>query len=317
MAASAALGEEEGGFGDGERLDFLKERHVRFFQRCLQILPERYSTLETSRYGEASRQRTRGFEAPADCDLRLTVAFFALSGLDMLDSLGVVNKEDIIEWIYSLQVLPTEDRSNLHRCGFRGSSYLGMPFNPSKGPGVSHPYDSGHIAMTYTGLCCLVILGDDLSRVNKEACLAGLRALQLEDGSFCAVLDGSENDMRFIYCASCICYMLNNWSGMDTKKAIDYIRRSMSYDNGLAQGTGLESHGGSTFCGIASLCLMGKLEEVFSEKELDRIRRWCIMRQQNGYHGRPNKPVDTCYSFWVGATLKMLCMHTLGSVACR
>nr|XP_020635692.1 geranylgeranyl transferase type-1 subunit beta isoform X1 [Pogona vitticeps] len=284
-AAAAAEEEEDGGYGDGERLDFLKERHVRFFQRCLQILPERYSSLETS---------------------RLTVAFFALSGLDMLDSLDVVNKDDIIEWIYSLQVLPTEDRSNMHRCGFRGSSYLGMPFNPSKAPGVSHPYDSGHIAMTYTGLCCLVILGDDLSRVNKEACLAGLRALQLEDGSFCAVLEGSENDMRFIYCAACICYMLNDWSGMDTKKAIDYIRRSMSYDNGLAQGAGLESHGGSTFCGIASLCLMGKLEEVFSEKELDRIRRWCIMRQQNGYHGRPNKPVDTCYSFWVGATLKLL-----------
>lgn len=30
------------------------------------------------------------------------------------------------------------------------------------------------------------------------------------------------------------------------------------------------------------------------------------MRQQNGYHGRPNKPVDTCYSFWVGATLKVV-----------
>lgn len=51
-----------------------------------------------------------------------------------------------------------------------------------QGPGVLHPYDSGHVAMTYTGLCSLLILGDDLSRVNKQACLAGLRALQLEDG---------------------------------------------------------------------------------------------------------------------------------------
>lgn len=51
-----------------------------------------------------------------------------------------------------------------------------------QGPGVSHPYDSGHVAMTYTGLCSLLILGDNLSRVNKRACLAGLRALQLEDG---------------------------------------------------------------------------------------------------------------------------------------
>lgn len=52
--------------------------------------------------------------------------------------------------------------------------------------------------------------------------------------------------------------------------------------------------------------MMGNLQEVFSERELKRIRRWCILRQQNGFHGRPNKPVDTCYSFWVGATLELL-----------
>jgi len=43
-------------------------------------------------------------------------------------------------------------------------------------------YDSGHIAMTYTALLSLVILGDDLSRVNKSAVIAGLRQLQLVDG---------------------------------------------------------------------------------------------------------------------------------------
>lgn len=85
---AATEDERLAGSGEGERLDFLRDRHVRFFQRCLQVLPERYSSLETS---------------------RLTIAFFALSGLDMLDSLDVVNKDDIIEWIYSLQVLPTED----------------------------------------------------------------------------------------------------------------------------------------------------------------------------------------------------------------
>lgn len=40
---------------------------------------------------------------------RLTIAFFALSGLDVLDALDVVDKSALIEWIYSLQVLPTED----------------------------------------------------------------------------------------------------------------------------------------------------------------------------------------------------------------
>ena len=39
---------------------------------------------------------------------RVTVAFFALSGLDILNSLHLVenNKKDIIEWIYSNQKLP-------------------------------------------------------------------------------------------------------------------------------------------------------------------------------------------------------------------
>jgi geranylgeranyl transferase type-1 subunit beta len=44
------------------------------------------------------------------------------------------------------------------------------------------PYDGSHIAMTYTALATLLILGDDLSRVNKKAVLISLRNLQLEDG---------------------------------------------------------------------------------------------------------------------------------------
>ena len=43
---------------------------------------------------------------------RLTVCFFALSGLDVLDALDVIdkNRQDIIDWIYSLQVLPDPNR---------------------------------------------------------------------------------------------------------------------------------------------------------------------------------------------------------------
>ncbi|XP_010774448.1 geranylgeranyl transferase type-1 subunit beta [Notothenia coriiceps] len=202
------MAEEESQFVEFEQIDFLRDRHVRFFQRTLQVLPERYASLETT---------------------RLTIIFFALSGLDVLDALDVIDRKTMIEWIYSLQVLPTEDEANISRCGFRGSSHIGIPYS-TKGPGVLHPYDSGHVAMTYTGLCSLVILGDDLSRVDKQACLAGLRALQLEDGSFYAVPEGSENDIRFIYCAASICYMLDDWSGMDMQKAIEYITGSLLLD---------------------------------------------------------------------------------------
>jgi len=39
---------------------------------------------------------------------RVTVAFFALSGLDVLNSLQLIEKDktDIIEWLYSNQKLP-------------------------------------------------------------------------------------------------------------------------------------------------------------------------------------------------------------------
>ena len=48
----------------------------------------------------------------------------------------------------------------------------------------SHQFEGGHIAMTYTALCCLLILGDDLSKVNKKAVINGLRSLHLDDGRY-------------------------------------------------------------------------------------------------------------------------------------
>jgi len=38
----------------------------------------------------------------------MTVAFFAISGLDMLDALGTIEKDrkNIINWVYAMQVLP-------------------------------------------------------------------------------------------------------------------------------------------------------------------------------------------------------------------
>ncbi|KAL3866453.1 hypothetical protein ACJMK2_043749 [Sinanodonta woodiana] len=277
----------------GTRDEFLKQKHVQFFVRCLQVLPQRYSGLDTS---------------------RMTVAFFAISGLDMLGSLSAIEKdrENIIEWIYALQVLPDRDESNLKMCGFRGSTTIGSSFSQKEGKIITL-YDSGHIAMTYTALATLLILGDDLSRISKKAVLAGLKNLQLPDGSYYPVPEGSENDMRFVYCASCISYILDDWSGMDVERAVQYIKNSMSYEGAIGQGPDLEAHGGSTFCAIASLALMNRLEHTFTPKKFQKLKRWCLFRQQSGFDGRPNKPVDTCYSFWVGATLKLLDVYDLSN----
>lgn len=50
IGADAKMAEEGSQFEEFEQIDFLRDRHVRFFQRTLQVLPERYASLETTRY---------------------------------------------------------------------------------------------------------------------------------------------------------------------------------------------------------------------------------------------------------------------------
>ena len=77
--------------------------------------------------------------------------------------------------------------------------------------------------MTYTALATLKILGDDFSKIEKGVILKALSNLQLSDGSFVTTIFGSENDLRFTYCAAAICHMLDDWSCIDVDKAVDFI----------------------------------------------------------------------------------------------
>lgn len=166
-------------------------------------------------------------------------------------------------------------------------------------------YNTGHIAMTYTALCTLLILGDDLSKVDRQAVAYGLKKLQGEDGSFQFCVEGSEADMRFVYCAICVCYILDDFTTIDIDRTVDYILTSITYEGGIAQGPCLEAHGGSTFCAIASLWMLRRLGSL-TLCQTESLKRWCMMRQEAGFQGRPNKPTDTCYSFWIGGTLALL-----------
>lgn len=50
---------------------------------------------------------------------------------------------------------------------------------------------------------------------------------------------------------------------------------------------------------------------TLNDKQIEGLKRWLLNRQEDGFNGRPNKPVDTCYTFWVGASLKILNAYNL------
>ncbi|XP_054743002.1 geranylgeranyl transferase type-1 subunit beta [Anastrepha obliqua] len=272
---------------EGEKREpALLQKHAKFFVRFLNLLPARL----------ASHDSTRG-----------TIAFFAVCGLDVLNSLPLLTpqmQKDIIEWIYGCLVISQEgERKSCS--GFQGSRCVNIISDDEQLLANARCYQWGHLAMTYTGIAILVTLGDDLSRLDRKNIVDGVAAVQRPDGSFSACIDGSENDMRFVFCAAAICHMLDYWGNVDKENMFQFIRSCIRYDNGFSQYLEGEAHGGTTFCALAALELSGQLHRL-DETTRENIKRWLIFRQVNGFQGRPNKTVDTCYSFWIGAALRIL-----------
>ncbi|OLL24286.1 Geranylgeranyl transferase type-1 subunit beta [Neolecta irregularis DAH-3] len=248
--------------------------HTRFFLRCVNILPHQYTPNDSS---------------------RLTLAYFGVCGLDLLNTLYTdttpLRRLNWIKWIYSCQIPG----------GFRGSPSLKLP-SPSK-------YDPPHLAATFFALTMLIVLGDDLSSVDRDGILRSLSSFQRDDGSFAPVVfEGvrhGEVDLRFIYCASAIQYILHG-STIDSDRVVQYIRAIRNYDYGIGQAVGSESHAGLTFCALAALKLLGKLDDLDCK---DKTLHWLLQRQlvdNGGFNGRVNKPADTCYSFWAGGSIQIL-----------
>ncbi|GMI03528.1 hypothetical protein TrLO_g6367 [Triparma laevis f. longispina] len=285
-------------------------KNARYLHYSLSGLPEPYESLDTN---------------------RLTLAHFCIQSLSILKDgrlFDVVKgrevRERMIKWIYNLKVTQKVGETTIE--GFCGGTFMGNPFNDVFLPTGTPPSTptSVHLAMTYCALLTLLTLGDDLSHVNAQDIMEGVKGLQNLDregdgilyGSFKSHCEGSESDMRFNYCALTIERILwkilhpsTPYNGKDdtyiNKTAlVEFIKKSKGYDGGLALMPEQESHGGSFFTGLATLEIMGAVDEVFEDR--DEPIEWGVMRQIGGMQGRRGKVEDTCYSYWVGGGLNIL-----------
>ncbi|KAH8871828.1 Geranylgeranyl transferase type-1 subunit beta [Schistosoma japonicum] len=263
-----------------------------YFKRCLGVLPNSMVSLDSS---------------------RIVVLFFATGGLALLDALDNLDKNELIEFIYSHQILSNDSQNKSG--GFRGSSLIGCPSDPEKVKLNRSKYDGSHVTMVYSALASLLLLGDDLSRVDRRGTLVGLSAMQCldEPGLFKAGDICAERDMRFVFSAVASCYILNGLDYINCENVASFIAKCLTYQGGFANLPDLEAHAGATYCAVASLSLINKLESVIpvGSKSRNLLIKWLLNLQNEGFHGRIGKPDDTCYTFWVCASLKILNCHHL------
>lgn len=184
---------------------------------------------------------------------RASVVYFSLNALDVVGALSYLSDEQrraIVGWLHDCPL-----KAFLRSCVDTGV-----------------PTKSFNVAMVYAAIASLVMLGDDLGRLDRDAVRAALPTLQLRcsaagpalDGAVMAYGPGGEADVRYVYSAAAVAALLDLWpqSGdrqpFDVATAVAFCMRSQAHDGGFGLCPGNESHGGSTFCATAALALLGQ-----------------------------------------------------------
>jgi geranylgeranyl transferase type-1 subunit beta len=235
----------------------------------------------------------------------MLLAFFIVSALDLLGLLDpdpATGKAKITE----------EERQGwvdwIYHCQHPGGGFRGFTGTIVDGEGES-VWDVANLPATFFALCTLVVLGDDLGRVDREKCLRWTARLQRGDGSFGEVLVGEGGvggygieggrDLRFCCCAAGIWYMLRDGRADDATVMFDevamvrYIQSCQSYEGGFSEGPYREAHSGLNYCAVGALSFLSKsstrehgstkvgmLQETYGKEiDLEACIKWMLLRQ--------------------------------------
>ncbi|KAI8927395.1 terpenoid cyclases/protein prenyltransferase alpha-alpha toroid [Entophlyctis helioformis] len=216
------------------------------------------------------------------------------------------SKPWIVMWIlHALDLLgvPLSDRiktsaiSTIAACECATGGYGG-------GPG-----QIAHLATTYAAINALAIVGTEEAyrSINRPTLYMFLLSQKQPDGSF-RMHDGGEIDVRGTYCALNTAQLLGMMTSDLTDRAAEFVSRCQTYEGGIGPVPGVEAHGGYSFCALAAMHILGKIDML----DLDALTSWVCARQmqlEGGYQGRTNKLVDGCYSFWQGGIAALLELH--------
>ena len=249
-----------------------KPKHTQHFLRCLRVLPRQFTPFDSH---------------------RLSIVYFCIIGLDVLGSLDSIEpslRQQWVDWIYTCQVSTG---------GFKNA------------PGSASEYNPAHVAATYFALASLITLGDNHVRVHRHETLRWIQSLQLQEGNFAATLvkgiPQGERDLRFSYCACAAAHLLNAPpSTIDYARLSTFISSCVSYNGLVGQRAAAEGHAGLTYCALAIYSLSnGSMKSpTCNDDFLGALLQ--LQCEGGGFSGRVNKNADSCYSYWVMASLSLL-----------
>jgi Prenyltransferase, beta subunit len=122
-----------------------------------------------------------------------------------------------------------------------------------------------------------------------------------------------EIDVRATYCICSVASLLNILTQELMEGMLEHVVECQTYEGGFGGEPFAEAHGGYTFCALAALQILTKVQGMKHLEEsgvnLVALRDWLVHRQmayEGGFQGRSNKLVDGCYSFWVGGAIAVL-----------
>jgi len=212
--------------------------------------------------------------------------------------------------------------------GARVVAFLGKCRAPGGGYGGG-PQQLPHLAPTYAAVLALLTVGTPAAyaSIDRAGLYAFFLRMKAPSGGFRMHEDG-EVDVRATYTALCVATLLNMCTEELKAGAAAYVLACQSYEGGFGGEPCNEAHGGYVFCAYASLVLLGAqlfadvsaFEEWLANRQMEvpspnpkpkTLRsltrtRTLTLEVEGGFQGRPNKLVDSCYSFWQGGAAALL-----------
>lgn len=208
------------------------------------------------------------------------ICYWSLHALDLLGVRPTDMYPNIVSW--------------LSRCRSSGGGFGG-------GPG-----QAPHSATTYAAVLALTVIGtpEAFAAIDRETLYRRYLSWRAPGGGF-RVQDGGEVDVRGSFTVLAIARLVGIATPALVEGAASFVAACQTYEGGFGGEPGAEAHGGYTFCALGALHVLDALRLA----DLGALGRWLAGRQmalEGGFQGRTNKLVDSCYSFWQGASFEIL-----------